>query len=47
MNVICFLAGIFIGSMIGVVFMCLLQINRCNQDDVRKENKKQKQNHII
>lgn len=28
MNIICFLAGLLIGSMLGVVFICLLQINR-------------------
>lgn len=36
MNIIWFFAGIIIGSMIGVVLMCLLQINRYNT-----ENKKQ------
>lgn len=28
MNILCFFAGLFIGGMVGVVFMCLLQINR-------------------
>jgi len=33
MNIICFFIGMFIGSMIGVVLMCLLQINRHNTEN--------------
>lgn len=33
MNIIWFFAGIIIGSMIGVVLMCLLQINRHNTEN--------------
>lgn len=33
MNLIWFFAGIIIGSMIGVVLMCLLQINRHNTEN--------------
>lgn len=33
MNIIWFFAGIIIGNMIGVVFMCLLQINRHNTEN--------------
>ena len=33
MNILCFFAGLFIGSMFGVVFMCLLQINRHNPEN--------------
>ena len=32
MNTICFFAGLLIGGMIGVVLMCLLQINRHNHE---------------
>lgn len=33
MNIIWFLAGVIIGSMMGVVLMCLLQINRHNPEN--------------
>ena len=33
MNIIWFFAGIMIGSMVGVVLMCLLQINRHNPEN--------------
>ncbi|GFI16371.1 hypothetical protein IMSAGC009_01536 [Lachnospiraceae bacterium] len=33
MNLICFFAGLLIGGMIGVVLMCLLQINRHNTEN--------------
>ena len=36
MNILCFFAGLFIGGMIGVVFMCLLQINRHYHRDKRQ-----------
>ena len=32
MNILCFFAGLFIGGIFGVVFMCLLQINRHYQE---------------
>ncbi|TGY89472.1 DUF3789 domain-containing protein [Petralouisia muris] len=36
MNVICFFAGLLIGSIFGVVFMCQLQINRHNHEDKKQ-----------
>lgn len=33
MNIIWFFAGIMIGSMVGVVLMCLLQINQHNPEN--------------
>jgi len=28
-----FIAGVFVGTMLGVVFMCLFQINRDEKDE--------------
>lgn len=33
MNIVWLFVGLFIGGIFGVVFMCLLQINRNNSDD--------------